>query len=183
MARLQVEVVARAIKVGRHHSDIVGAILQVEALAHLQPGDLGDGVGLVGVLQRRGQQARLADGLRSLARIDARAAQKQQLLHAVPPALADHVLLDLQVLVDEVGAVFQVGHDAAHMGCSKHHILGLLTVKELAHGHAVHQVKLAVRAAHQVGVAFLFQVVPDGRAHQTTVPGHIYLAVFLHLFS
>ena len=51
MAVLQVEVVVGTIKIRRHHSNIVGAILQVVALAHLQAGNLGNGILLVGVLQ------------------------------------------------------------------------------------------------------------------------------------
>ena len=52
VAGLQIEVVARAIQVGRHYGDEVGAVLQIERLAHLHSGDFGDGVGLVGIFQR-----------------------------------------------------------------------------------------------------------------------------------
>ena len=175
VAGLEVEVVARAIQIGGHHGNEVGAVLQVEALAHLQTCNLGNGIRLVGVLQRRCQQGSLADGLRSLARVDAGAAQEEQFLDAVPPALADDVLLDGQVLVDEVGAVLQVCHDAAHMGCSQHDILGLLLVKEAAHRHGIHQVKLLMGTADEVSIALALQAIPDGTANESAVTCYIYL--------
>ena len=45
------EVVVGAIEVGGHHGNVVGAVLQVVALAHLEAGNLGNGVLLVGVFQ------------------------------------------------------------------------------------------------------------------------------------
>ena len=96
------------------------------------------------------------------------------------PALDDDVLLDGQVLVDEVGAVLQVGHDAAHMGRCQHDILGPLLVKELPDGHGIHQVQSLVGAADEVGIALALQAVPDGAAHESAVPRHIYLSVFVH---
>ena len=54
------------------------------------------------------------------------------------PALSYHILLDLQILIDEIGAIFKIGHYAAHMSCCQYHIFWLLTVEKLTHGHAVH---------------------------------------------
>ena len=180
MAGLEVEVVARPVQVGGHHGDVVGAVLQIERLAHLQARDFGNSIGLVGVLQRSGEQCGLGDGLRGLSWIDAGAAQEEQFLHAVSPTLADDILLDGEILVDEVGAVLQVGHDAAHMGSRQHDILGLLLVKEAVHCHGIHQVQFLVGAADEVGVALGLQAVPDGTAHKAAVACHIYLSVFLH---
>ena len=50
VAGLQVEVVARAIQVGGHGGDEIGAVLAVVALAHQDAGDFRDGVGIVGGL-------------------------------------------------------------------------------------------------------------------------------------
>ena len=96
------------------------------------------------------------------------------------PALADDVLLDSEVLKDEVGAVLQVCHDAAHMGCGNDDILGPLLVEELLNRHGIHQVKFLVGAADEVGVALALQAVPDGAAHESAVTRHIYLSVFIH---
>lgn len=182
VAGLKVEVVARAVQVGGHHGDEVGAVLQVKALAHLQAGDFGDGVGLVGVFQGRGEQCVLADRLGCLAGIDAGAAQKEEFLHAVTPALADDVLLDGEVLEDEVGAVFQVCHDAAYVGCREHDIFGPFLVKEALYRRGIHQVEFLVCASDEVGVALALQAVPDGASHESAVAGDVYFGVFVHDF-
>ena len=58
--------------------------------------------------------------------------------------------------------------------------VGALLVEELADGLLVRQVEFLVCAAHEVGVAALQEVVPDGRAHQSAVACHVYLAVLVH---
>ena len=40
-----------------HYSDIVGTILQVETLAHFQPRYFGDGVWLIRIFQRGGEES------------------------------------------------------------------------------------------------------------------------------
>ena len=52
MAAFQIEIIIRAVKVCRHHGDVVRSILQVEALAHFQSGNFGDCIRLVGIFQR-----------------------------------------------------------------------------------------------------------------------------------
>ena len=52
VAAFQVEIVVGAVEVGGHDGDVVRTVLQVEAFAHLQPGNLGNGIRLVGVFQR-----------------------------------------------------------------------------------------------------------------------------------
>lgn len=105
VAVLQVEVVIGAVQVRRHHGDVVGAVLEVEALAHFQACDFGDGVGLVGVFQRGGEQGALLHGLGCLSRIDAGAPQEEELGYAVPETFPDDVLLDLEVAEDKVRPV------------------------------------------------------------------------------
>ena len=83
MTVLQVEVVIGTIEVGRHHGDIVGAILQVVALAHLQTSYLGNGIFLVGILEWRGEEHVFLHRLWCILRIDAGRTQEEQLLHAV----------------------------------------------------------------------------------------------------
>ena len=102
VAVLQMEVIVRAIEVGWHHSDIVGTILKVVALAHLQSGNLGDGIFLVGIFQRRSKEHIFAHRLRCILRIDAGRAQKEEFLYAMRISVADYVALHLHVLHDEV---------------------------------------------------------------------------------
>jgi hypothetical protein len=68
---LGVEVVLRAVKVGGHGGNGVEAVLDAVCLAHLDAGDLGDGVPLVGGLERAGEQGVLRDRLRREHGVDA----------------------------------------------------------------------------------------------------------------
>ena len=90
------------------------------------------------------------------------------------PALADDVLLDGEILENEVGAIFQVGHDTANVGCRQHDILGLLLVKEPLDGYGIHQVKFLMGSADEVSIALALQAIPDGTAHESAVARHIY---------
>ena len=71
MRVLKMEIIVGTIEVGRHHGNIVGAILQVVRLAHLQSGNLRDSILLIGVFQFRCQQTVLRHRLRSVFRINA----------------------------------------------------------------------------------------------------------------
>ena len=95
MAVLQVEIIVRPVKVRRHNGHVICPVLQVKTLAHLQTGNFRHGVRLVRVFQRACQQAILPHRLGGLPGVDTGAAQEQQLLHPVPEALPDHVLLYL----------------------------------------------------------------------------------------
>ena len=95
------------------------------------------------------------------------------------PAFANHVLLYLQVLVDEVGAVLQVGHDAAHMGRGQYHRIGLFLIEETPDGHRVHQVQFLVRAPHEVGISPTLQVIPNSGTHKAVVSRYVNLTIFV----
>ena len=161
MAILQVEVVVGAIEVGGHHGNIVGAVLQVVALAHLEARNLGNSVLLVGVLQGRGKQAVLLHGLGCVLGVDAGGAQEEQLFYSVSVGLGDDVALDLHVHHDEVSTVEHVGHDAAHEGCGQDNCIGTLFIEERLDLVLVSQIQFFMTAAHEVGVTTLFQIVPD----------------------
>ena len=61
-----------------------------------------------------------------------------------------------------------------HMGGGQDDGLRLLIIKELPDGHGVEQVELTVGPADEMGVSTLEQIVPDGRAHESAMPGYIY---------
>ena len=82
MAGRQVEVVTRSVEIGRHHGKKPGPILLVIRPAHLDPRDLGYGIGTVGGLQRTGEQILLFNGLRAVTRVDTRRTQEQQPAHS-----------------------------------------------------------------------------------------------------
>ena len=179
MAVFQVEIIVGAIEVRRHHGDEVGTVLQVVTLAHLQAGNLGDGIGLVGIFQRTGEQGVLRHRLRRFLRVDTGTSQEEQFLHPMGVGLADDVALDLHVHHDEVGAIQAVGHDAAHESGCQHHRIGLLAVEEGLHGRLVGQVHLMDGQAHQIIVSPFLQVIPDGGTHQPGVPCHVDFRILI----
>ena len=182
VAVFQVDVVVGPVEVGGHHGDVVGAVLQVVALAHLEARDLRDGVLLIGVLQFAGEQGILFHGLRGVLGVNAGGTQEQKLLHVVRVGLAEHVALDLHVHHHEVGTVERVGHDAAHEGCGKHHRVGAFLVKELLNGILVREVKFLMGAANQVVIAARHEIIPNGRAHQAMVARNVDLSAFVEHF-
>jgi len=105
VAVLQVEVVVGTIQVGGHHGYVVGAVLEVVALAHLQTGYLGNGILLIGILQRAGKQTILLHRLWCVLGIDAGAAQEEEFLHAMGVGFTDHVALNLHIHHDEVSTI------------------------------------------------------------------------------
>ena len=78
MGFFQIEVVVGAVEVVGHGGQVSGAVLAVIGPAHGDAGDLGDGVGVVGRLQRAGQQILFLDRLRRQLGVDAGAAQEEQ---------------------------------------------------------------------------------------------------------
>ena len=72
----EVVVVVGAVEIGWHYADVARAVLAVAAFTKLDAGNLGDGVGFVGLLQRTGEQIILPDRLRTVAGIDATGAKK-----------------------------------------------------------------------------------------------------------
>ena len=171
MAVGQVVVVVRAVQIGRHHADVLPAVLAVVALGQLDAGDLGDRVGLVGRLQRAGQQRVFPDRLCAVARVDAARAQEHQPLHARQVRAVDQVRLDHQVLVDEVGAVDVVGLDATHPRGGDEDVVRLLLGQEGLHRALVQQVQLGAAAGEDVRVAAGLQSAHQGAADHAAMAG------------
>ena len=110
--------------------------------------------------------------------IDAGTAKKEKLFHSVAEAFADNVLLYLQVLVDEIGTVDTVGHNATHKSGGKEYIFRLLLIEEAAYSNSVEQIEFFVGLADEIGVSFLLKIFPDGRTYQSPVPA-TYILAFL----
>ncbi len=179
MTVLQMEIVVGTIEIGGHHGNIVGAILKVIALAHLQTGNLGNGILLIGVFERRCEQRVFLHRLRSILGIDAGGTKEKELLYMMLVSLLDDVALHLHVLHDKVGAIERVGHNAAHKGRGQHHRIGLLLIEESLYSLLVGQIEFAMCTAHQVMVPSALKIIPNGRAHQAAMTCHKDLAVLI----
>ena len=143
-------VIVRPIEVGGHHGDVVRAILAVEELAILETRDLGEGIGLVGLLEFGGEQAALGHGLWRHAGLDARGSKELELAAAILPSGMDDVHLEDHVVVHEIGKGGLVSDDAAYLGSSEEHVLGLLLGEEGLNGILAGEVELRMRSQHQV---------------------------------
>ena len=170
---LGVEVVARAIKVRRHDRAVVAPVLPVVALAQLDARDLGDGVGLVGGLERARQQRVLGHRLGGELGVDAGRAEEQEPLHPRQVGGVDHVRLDHQVLVEELGGIGVVGVDAPHLRRGQDHHVGLRLGEEGAHRALVGQVQLRAAAGEdlRLGEPHRAQAAMDRRAHHAAMAG------------
>ena len=132
------------------------------------------------MLQGPGQERRLGDGLGSELRVDAGASQEEQLLHVVAVALVDHVELDLEVLMDELGLGTGVGKYPADLCSSEEDVLRAFLFEERGDGPLVAQIQLLVRPHDEVVESLLSQPPHDGGPHHAPVAGDIDTVVLVH---
>lgn len=89
-----------------------------------------------------------------------------------------HILLNLQVLINKIGTVKTVRHDASHMCRCQNDILGLLFIKKLLHSLPVQQIQLFVRTAYQIGISFCCKLFHIADPTSPWWPATYILAVF-----
>src|SRR5947207_6274761 len=116
MGVLGVVIIIWAVEVGRHRADEIRAVLLPVGVAHFDSGDFGDGVPLVGRLQRPGEQVLLFQRLRCEFWIYAGAAKEKEFFDSSLVSAVNEVFLDAQVFVEELRRVGVVGDDAANFG-------------------------------------------------------------------
>ena len=92
----------------------------------------------------------------------------------------DDVLLYLQVLINEVGTINTVCHDAAYECSSQKHILRLLFVEKTADSYTVEQIQFLMRTPDQIGISLILLILPDSRTHQTVMPCYIDFSILFH---
>ena len=90
------------------------------------------------------------------------------------PRLAYHVLLYLQVLIDEIGAIMQIGHDTAHVCCCQHDSIGTLLIKEPTHGSTIQQVEFGMCATNKIRETTFLKILPNSRANESTMARYVY---------
>ncbi len=130
MRSLEIEIVRRTVQIGRHEREKIAAVLAIIIFTQLQAGDLGNGIGLVGLFQLTAQQVFLFQWLRRQFGIDARAAEKKQFFYFILVRRMDNIGGDQQVVIDKLGAISVVGQYAAHLGRGDDHHLRPLLVKK-----------------------------------------------------
>ena len=109
--------------------------------AELQPGDLGDGVGFVGRLERAREERLFLDRLRGELGINAGAAQKEDPFHPRLIGRLYEIRGDHEVVVEEVGGPGVVGVDTADFGGGDDDGLGPPRGHEIDGGPLVAQVE------------------------------------------
>ncbi len=138
----RVVVVAGAVKVGRHGAVVEQTVLSAVMLAEFESGDFRDGVGFVGGLKGRSQQAIFGHRLGCHFRVDAGRAEEEDAFDTGAAAAFDEVGFDRQVLVKEIGGVGGVGVDAADFGGRDDDDLGFLFGDEIEYRLLVAEVEL-----------------------------------------
>lgn len=177
---LGVEVVVGAVEVGGHGGDGVEAVLDAVGLAHLDAGDLGDGVPLVGGLERAGEERALRDGLRRELWVDAGGAEEEELEDgAAAQRGVDDVGLDLEVGGDEVGGEGGVGVDAADLGGGEDDVARVLGGEEGLDVGLAGEVELGVGAEDDGGEAEREEAAQDRGPDEALVAGDEDLGVLV----
>ena len=112
-------------------------------LAEFDAGDLGDRVRFVGRFQQTGQQRLLLDRLRRELRVNARAAQEEQLAHPGSVGRLDDVILDFEVVEQEVDREIVVRLDAADLGRGDNHVHACRSpdLEKRPHRRAIEQIE------------------------------------------
>lgn len=110
---LEVVVVAGPVEVRGLAGDVARAVLPPVGLDELQPGDLGNGVPLVRLLEWTREECLLVDRLRRVLGVDAGGAEEDKALDAGLVGGVDDVRLDHQVVVEERRGARGVRRDAA----------------------------------------------------------------------
>ena len=180
MRLVQIEQVALAVHIGRHHRPEVGIVLTVEGLAQLQTGDLRQSVGLNRRLQLVGQERILPHRLRRFARIGTGTGEEHHPLHTAIVRRLEDVRLNHQIFVDEVGRIGRVGDNPAGQRRGQKEELRPSLVKETIDRHLVPQVQLLTTDRYQVGVALTLQQPRESRADHPGRTGYQYRIALVH---
>ena len=146
---LQVIVVPGTVEIGRHRRVEHHAELLPVGLGELETRDLGNSVGLVGRLQRSGEQTILGHRLRCELRINARTAEEEQALHPVFVGAVDRVGRDGEILKQELRRISVVRVDTADLGCGDDGHVGFFRGVKCLHRDLRRQVEFAARAEQE----------------------------------
>lgn len=147
------EVVLRPVEVGGHAGNGIPVVLNAVSLAHLDAGNLSNGVPLIGGLEWARQERVFRDRLRCELGVDARGAEEEELLDAEAVGGVDDVGLDLEVEGDEVGRISVVGVNATDFCGGEDYELGGFGGKEGLDVGLAGEIKFGMGAEEEVGEA------------------------------
>ncbi len=163
-------IVAGPVKIGRHHRDEIGAMLQPIGLAQFDAGDLGDGVPLIARLQRARKQHVGRHRLRRQPRIDAGRAEIDELLDGAAMRGANGIERDRDIVGEEVGGEGRVGADATDLAGSDEDGIGLGLRHEALDCIRLPQIEVLARGENDVAV-FAFKPAHDRGTGHAGMPG------------
>ena len=103
------------------------------------------------------------------------------IVHAGPVRARNQVVLNLEILVQELGGQAVVGHDAAHARGGDEDEFGALLGVETVDGGGIEQVEFGLAATDQLVKTLALEFAPDGTAHQPRVSGDINSSVSRNL--
>src|SRR3569832_1999210 len=177
---IEIEVVAGAVEIGGQHRHVTAAVLAAVGLTELDPRDLRYRIPLVGGFERTAQQRVLAHRLRRHLRVDARAAQEQQLFHLLLVGAVDQIARDHEIVVDEVRGITVVGRDAADLRGGEEDVPRPRFAIIGAHRGLVAQIDLRAIGDDEVAVSIAFELAYQRRAHQTVMAGDVNAGISFH---
>src|SRR5262249_5314708 len=180
MGALEIEIVIRSVQIGGHGTDKIGSELARIRLAEFNSRDLCHRIRLVGWLERSAQQCAFRNRLRRELRVNARAAEKQQLARFVLEGGTNDIVLDLEVLDQELNRLITVGLDSPHPRSRENNDRWFLSSEKILDCRPVRQVQLAASASEDVFKTVARQLADDRASHQSAVTGHKNPVVFFH---
>ena len=168
---LGIEVVEGAVEICGHAADEIASMLMAVALAELDAGDFRDAIRLIGAFHWPGEQAVLANGHFGVLRIDAGAAEEEQLLHIETMRGGKDGILDLEVVEQEIDGLCVAGLDAANLGGGENHIIGALSREEGVGGMRITQIELGLAAGDDLPLRLRGVVTQQGATDEAVVTG------------
>ena len=171
MGGVEVEIVMRPVEIGGHGGEEILSVFAGVGLAELDAGDLGDGVGVVGGLERAGEEGVFADGLGGELGVDTGTAEEEELGAAEVGGGFDEVVLEGEIFEEEFDGLFGIRHDAAHARGGVDDKFGAFFFKKGADCGAVEEVEFGAGAGEDLGEALAGEGADDGAANHAAVAG------------
>ncbi len=163
MGVLQIKIISGSVQISGHQADGIKAVLLVIGLAHLDTGDFGHGIPLIGRLQLASEEMLFLHGLGSEFWIDAGRTEKKELLAPTLIGCINDVGLDKEIVADKVGRKAVIGMDSADLCRREKDIVRLVGGKECVDSSLIGQVQFNMGAGQDFVATLLFQGTTYGR--------------------